>query len=131
MKSRLFTLGLLAICMVMIPLSHSAMSKKKAGKKNGPPVKVAICHFPDDQTVGHVIEISENAVAAHLAKHGDCVDFRARPNGACRCLTCTEQCRLDRARCEDACDDNPTCIRRCNAAADDCVRGCNRIGGGG
>jgi hypothetical protein len=126
MTSRQLTLFALACFVLAIPLSHSAISKKKAKKKNGPAPKVALCHFPDDSDVGHVINVSANAVPAHIEKHGDCIHFLARDNGACRCLTCTERCRLVRARCEEACGDDPNCIARCNAFARECVILCEQ-----
>ena len=61
---------------VALPLAHSAFAK--------PAAKVAICHvssandFVDFGGVklffGRQVEVSENAVAAHLA-HGDSTDF--------------------------------------------------------
>lgn len=82
-------LGLFAVAAIVLVLtqSHSlslAAKKKKAAKKKGPPAaaKVDICHatdsadLPDGGTliVGHVINVSENAVDAHL-NHGDSLSF--------------------------------------------------------
>ena len=88
MFARIVNLVLLTALVIAIPLSHVALSKKKAPKKNGdPPPKVAICHFPDDSDVGHVIKVSENAVAAHVAKHGDCTSFAVSTDtGECTCF---------------------------------------------
>jgi hypothetical protein len=80
--TRLLGLGLIAGCLLAIPLSHSVTWAKKG---DGPPEKVKICHFPDGKTEGHVIEISENAVDAHISKHGDCTTFETDDSGACTC----------------------------------------------
>ena len=125
MTTRQFVLAMLAVCLLMIPLSHSISAKKAAKKKGPPPAKVAICHFPDDSAVGHVINVSTNAVAAHVSKHGDCTQFRARDNGDCRCLTCQELCRVARARCEEECNGDTGCIIDCNRQARRCVANCS------
>jgi hypothetical protein len=125
MTTRQFVLALLAICVVAIPLSHSMVSAKKAAKKKGPAPKQAICHFPDDSEIGHVIEVSENAVAAHVSKHGDCTQFLTDEDGGCRCLTCPEICRVERARCEESCEGDTACIARCNNQAQQCVENCS------
>ena len=124
MKTRLFVLGLLAVCTAMIPLSHLAMSGPK-GK--GPAPKVAICHFPDDQAVGHVIEVSENAVAAHLAKHGDCTAFAIVDTTGCRCLTCLELCERNLERCLADCGDNSPCRGACRGSESRCRSRCTRL----
>jgi hypothetical protein len=139
MTSRQLTLFALACFVLAIPLSHSAISaKKKATKKKaGAAPKVALCHFPDDSDVGHVIEVSSNAVAAHVEKHGDCTAFVARPNGACRCLTCLESCTATFDRCVEGCGhyvgDTPTdpCVDECIAKGTRCRLGCNVIGPAG
>jgi hypothetical protein len=113
---------MLAIGLLAVPLSHSAISAKKKG---APPEKVAICHFPDDSEVGHVIEVSENAVPAHVSKHGDCTEFVARPNGACRCLTCEESCQRAARRCLAECADGDTaCQAACQGALTACLAEC-------
>ena len=68
--------------LVALSFSHEAMAKK--GGVPAKPVKVAICHATDGSPlmsggtliVGHVINVSENAVPAHLA-HGDSATFSA------------------------------------------------------
>ena len=63
---------------VALPMSHLAF----AGKPEGKPVKVDICHATDSAAmmsggtliIGHVINVSENAVDAHLA-HGDSLEI--------------------------------------------------------
>jgi hypothetical protein len=122
MTARILTLLLLLGCVIAIPFSHVVLS----AKKNDAPAKVAICHFPGDSEVGHVIEVSENAVPAHVSKHGDCTAFVARPNGACRCLTCEEQCQAADARCRAACDeDDTTCLAACATELQQCLADCN------
>ena len=68
---RLIILVCVVALLVALPMSHMAFAAKK--------VKVDICHVTDSVVVnlagvslvvGHVINVSENAVAAHLA-HGD------------------------------------------------------------
>lgn len=73
---RLLILLCVAGLLAAIPLSHSAFAKKAD--------KVLICHATDSAAllsggiliVGHVIEVSENAVDAHLA-HGDSLDINS------------------------------------------------------
>ncbi len=71
---RLIILLCVVAFLVALPMSHMAFAKKAK-------VKVDICHATDFKVglgadgnvtliVGHVINVSENAVAAHLA-HGD------------------------------------------------------------
>ena len=63
---------------VALPMSHLAF----AGKPEEKPVKVDICHATDSGAlqsggtliIGHVINVSENAVDAHLA-HGDSLEI--------------------------------------------------------
>jgi hypothetical protein len=71
---RLIVVLCVAAFIIALPMSHSAMAKRDLIIK-----KVLICHATDSfdilanewtQIVGHVIEVSENAVDAHLA-HGD------------------------------------------------------------
>ena len=132
MTSRQLTLFALACFVLAIPLSHSAISKKKAPTKKGPAPKVALCHFSGDKPVGHVIEVSSNAVAAHVEKHGDCTEFTASPDGGCRCLTCLELCQAAFDRCVAGCADNdPLCKDKCIAAGTRCRQGCNVIGPAG
>ena len=124
MTSRQLTLFALACFVLAIPLSHSAISaKKKAAKKKAAPAKVALCHFSGDDPIGHVIEVSSNAVAAHVEKHGDCTQFEALANGACRCLTCEELCQSAFDRCAAGCSD-PLCIDECIAADKRCNLAC-------
>jgi len=68
---RLIVVLLVAAFIIALPMSHSASAAKKA--------KVDICHATDSFVVpsngvtlivGHVINVSESAVDAHLA-HGD------------------------------------------------------------
>ena len=121
MTSRQWTLFAIAFLVVAIPFSHNSIFAKKKAVKKGPAPKVAICHFSDDDPVGHVIEVSANALPAHLEKHGDCTAFVARPNGACRCLTCEERCEAAGRRCAEACEGDPQCIADCRIAFNRCV----------
>lgn len=129
MTARIITLILLVGCIIAIPLSHSAMSQKKKAH----PEKTPICHFPEDsEGVGHVIVVSKHAVDAHISKHGDCTDFLARPNGACRCLTCEELCQRDARICRAQCDPNDVdCLNACTEEFDTCIAECNPDAGGG
>jgi hypothetical protein len=123
----MLTLAALVGCIIAIPFSHSILS----AKKKAAPVKVAICHFPDDSEVGHVIEVSENAVAAHESKHGDCTTFLARPNGACRCMTCEELCQAAAERCRAACAaGDTTCLAECETELTQCLADCAPDNGG-
>jgi hypothetical protein len=118
--SRLFGLGLIAGCLLAIPWSHAT-----AQKKGGPPAKVSICHFPGGSAVGHVIEVSENAVEAHVSKHGDCTQYLARENGACRCLTCDELCLAAARRCAAECaPGDSACVAACRATFNECTADC-------
>lgn len=72
---RLIVVLCVAGLLAALPMSHLAF----AGKPEGKPVKVDICHVTDSVVVnaagvslvvGHVINVSENAVDAHVA-HGD------------------------------------------------------------
>jgi hypothetical protein len=130
MSWRVINLVLLAAAVVAVPLSHSALSQKNGGPK-GPAPKVQICHFPDESTEGHVIEVSQNAVAAHLAKHGDCTAFEvAEGTRDCRCLTCDEQCQAAAESCRAACDpDDTECLDACAAALTECLAACETAGG--
>ena len=75
---RLLILLCVAGLLATIPLSHVAVAAKKKAKKKVP--NVSICHLNSANDVvvlgtlviayGRVIEVSENAVAAHEA-HGD------------------------------------------------------------
>jgi hypothetical protein len=124
MFARVVNLALLVALAIAIPLSHQALSKKKG---NGPAPKVAICHFPDDEP-GHVIEVSGNAVAAHIEKHGDCTDFSTdEATGVCTCPTCEERCQtdFDVAECEAA-GGTP---EDCQAALTECLDACATAGG--
>jgi hypothetical protein len=66
---------LILLCVVLflaaLPMSHLAF----AGKPEEKPAKVLVCHITGlneagTRLVGHVIDISENALPAHCA-HGD------------------------------------------------------------
>jgi hypothetical protein len=79
---RLIILLCVLVFIVALPLSHAI-----AGK--GPAPKVDICHATDSAVVndagvslvvGHVINVSENAVAAHLA-HGDTLAISGLDDG--------------------------------------------------
>lgn len=122
MVSRLASLGLLIAVVIAIPLSHSAVSKKN----EGPRPKVPICHFPDDSTEGHVIVVSEAAVAAHLDKHGDCTAFVAgETERGCRCLTCEETCEADAVTCRAECPAEDTqCLAACETGLSTCLAAC-------
>ena len=130
MFARIVNLVLLTALVIAIPLSHVALSKKKAPKKNPAPPKVAICHFPDDQP-GHVIRVSANAVAAHVAKHGDCTSFAVDiESGECTCVgqSCEEDCDDEQQRCRENCGSTPTiaCLQACTAAHMQCLFNCTR-----
>lgn len=85
---RLLILLCVAGLLATIPLSHVAVAAKKKAKKKVP--NVSICHLNSANDVldlgsvviafGRVIEVSENAVAAHEAQ-GDSIDF----------FTCTKE----------------------------------------
>jgi hypothetical protein len=120
MTIRQFSLILLAIALFALPLSHSTTW---AQKKNGPPPKVALCHFPNDKVEGHVIEVSAHAVAAHLSKHGDCTEYVALEGDACRCLTCDETCNAAADACTADCTDS-ACEAACAADLATCLAAC-------
>jgi hypothetical protein len=127
MTSRQLTLFALACFVLAIPLSHSAISKKKAAKKNGLAPKVALCHFSDDEDsdAGHVINVSANAVPAHLEKHGDCTQFAEGDDGACRCLTCEELCEAANQQCVAGCGpQDQECLATCQLELDQCIIDC-------
>ena len=86
MFSRVVNLILLTALVIAIPLSHVALSKKKAAQKKKAPPKVEICHFPEDGDGGRVIRVSSRAVDAHVAKHGDCRTFVVYDTGGCTCF---------------------------------------------
>lgn len=46
--------------------------------------KTLVCHIEDTKGVGHVIEVSDSAVPAHL-NHGDCPTVLP-PDADCSCL---------------------------------------------
>jgi hypothetical protein len=126
--ARMISFVLLTAMVIAIPLSHTAVSKK-SGKK-GPAPKVALCHFPDDQP-GHVIEVSANAAAMHIAKHGDCTDFVVDiGSGECTCFgqSCAEDCDDEQQRCRENCGPTPTiaCLQACTAAHMQCLFNCTR-----
>jgi len=76
MKRILFVLFVLIVCMAL-----SESPALLAG-----PQKVLICHVPPGNPANaHVISVSANAVAAHLA-HGDCLAAEdAVPVQRCEC----------------------------------------------
>jgi hypothetical protein len=120
--SRLLGVILLAAGLLVVPLSHWAISGDKKDKNE----KVAICHFPNGKEVGHVIEVSENAVPAHVANHGDCTEFVTLKDGeSCRCATCTEACALNHEQCLAKCDPkDKNCIPSCDEELKRCLVGC-------
>ena len=139
MIARLVSLALLIALVIVIPLSHTAMSKK--AKKKGR-AKVSICHFSacdcadptDDLLHGHVIRVSRRALAAHLAKHGDCTEFVRETNESgreiCRCLTCQELCAAALESCQADCPPCSTtpmdpCLADCQQAFQMCLTGCD------
>ena len=132
MFARIVNLVLLTAIVIAIPLSHVALSKKKAKKTAA---KVEICHFPDDKDVGHVIRVSSRAVAAHISKHGDCKDFTTDATGACKCIPCTELCVAALERCLADCPPLGTgqCQADCQTEFNRCDIACHDsgIGGGG
>jgi hypothetical protein len=65
-----------------------------------PPAKQLVCHVSDDSGA-HIIEISVNAVPAHLANHGDCLI-----NSTDRALI-GEPCNPTDANGNDICDIQP------------------------
>ena len=73
--------GLILLALTL--LAAIPMSNVFAGDKcdNG---KVELCHF-DQGGPGHVIEVNENAVKAHLKNHGDCFRFYEK-YGDCKCI---------------------------------------------
>jgi hypothetical protein len=77
-------LGLfLAILAVLVAIPAMQVS---AGAQcdNG---KVELCHFDQSADGGHIIEVNENAVDAHLRNHGDCFAYEADIDcyGNCEC----------------------------------------------
>lgn len=82
MRRSFVLFGVVALCLAL-SVSHNAL----AGKK-GPAPKVDICHVTDSidigngwtLVVGHVINVSENAIDAHLA-HGDTLIYDDIDNG--------------------------------------------------
>ena len=75
--------ALVTAFLLALPVSHLAIS----GPPNRPKGKVEICHFPDGETTGIVINVSRAALNAHCTKHGDCTNFTTPPNlnGGCVC----------------------------------------------
>ena len=82
---RLIVVLCVAGLLAALPMSHLAF----AGKTEGKPVKVDICHVTDSVVVndagvslvvGHVINVSENAVDAHVA-HGDILAINGLDDG--------------------------------------------------
>jgi len=81
MKRLLVMLGIVAFVAVL-PLSHLAMATQPCPDDD----KVLICHVNSANdiltigsttyTFGRVIEISENAVPAHLEEHGDSLCYQ-------------------------------------------------------
>jgi hypothetical protein len=78
MKRMLFVVCVAAL-LAALPASHFALA-------NGPAPKVSICHVNSANGVGvdesdapvffgRVIEVSENALATHLAQHGDSTEY--------------------------------------------------------
>ncbi len=80
MKHLLVTLGVVAF-LAVLPLSHLALAQPPC-----PGEKVPLCHVNSAndsatfnntlRTFGRVIEVDENAVPAHLAEHGDSLNFQ-------------------------------------------------------
>jgi hypothetical protein len=122
--SRLLGVILLAAGLLVVPLSHWAIS----GDKKDENEKVAICHFPNGKEVGHVIEVSENAVPAHVANHGDCTAFvitsKEVDGDSCRCATCAETCDLNFNQCIGNCDGDLRCEKNCSAEHAHCRKAC-------
>lgn len=81
--------ALLTALLLALPLSHWANS----GPPNGPKGKVKICHFPDGQTTGIVINVSRAALRFHCDKHGDCINFGpGEAIGGCACPATGKVC---------------------------------------
>ena len=73
---RAFALFSVLAILAMFPLSHVWADKEK---------KVDICHITGNGS-GHVINVSGNAIPAHLA-HGDCLNFvQSKEGDDCRCI---------------------------------------------
>ena len=91
---RRFTVLLAAVfALAGLTVSHDALQAEPAGKQ-------LVCHVSDDSGA-HIIEISENAVPAHLENHGDCLI-----NSSDRDLI-GESCDPTDANDNDICDVQP------------------------
>ena len=66
-----------------------------------PPLKQLVCHVSGKSGRAHIIEISQNAVPAHLRNHGDCLI-----NSTDRALI-GEPCDSTDANDNDICDIQP------------------------
>jgi hypothetical protein len=66
------TLGALVAVLALagLTLSHATLQAQGRQVREG---KQLVCHVPDSLGTPHIIEISENAVPAHLRNHGDCL----------------------------------------------------------
>lgn len=93
------TLGVLVAVLTLVGLamSHGTPSAQTPTVREG---KQLVCHVSDDQGA-HIIEISVNAVPAHLRNHGDCLI-----NSRDRALIGTP-CDATDANLNDICDIQP------------------------
>jgi hypothetical protein len=103
MKRVLFVVCVVAF-LAALPASHFALA-------NGPAAKVFICHVNSANGVGidpasgdpvffgRVIEVSENAIAAHLAQHGDSTEFVTFDKADYDWIEAAYQVQLKNANC--------------------------------
>jgi hypothetical protein len=82
------------LALAVLTLSHGTPSAQPAADKQ------LICHVSDDAGA-HIIEVSVNAVPAHLENHGDCII-----NSTDRSLI-GEPCDPTDANGNDICDVQP------------------------
>lgn len=66
---RLFGVLLALAGLAVLTMSHGTVSAQNGTVREG---KQLLCHVSDDAGA-HVIEVSDHAVPAHLANHGDCL----------------------------------------------------------
>ncbi len=111
MMYRFFSFLGLSAAILALPASHFLIS---AGPPPAPPNKVDVCHN------GHVINVSANAVGAHVSQHGDCTDttsplvINRNTDGSCVCVVKQRSC-VDCSREFQECRVRDTCTNCSNA----------------
>ncbi len=91
---RLTGVSLAALAFVGLTMSHGMLSAQPAADKQ------LVCHVSPDEG-DHIIEVSVNAVPAHLEEHGDCLI-----NSTDRSLI-DQPCDATDANGNDVCDVQP------------------------